>query len=106
VATVRGRATVRHRGRYVVVFAGRLHGQAHGRIRITMTGTSAGRRDVALSAGAVTYTVGSSHYRGPVTSIRGHDVDATLTGPAGRLRMTAHLIARRSQAFIARVELS
>jgi hypothetical protein len=93
-----------------VVFAGTLHGGPLGRITITLTGRPAPRGRIDLTAGTVVYTVhhtrGWSSYRGVVTSIRNHEVGATLAGPAGRVQMRAHLTVASSQAFTGRVRLS
>ena len=110
VATFKGESVVRHPGHYVVVFAGTLHGGPLGRITITLTGRPAPRGRIDLTAGTVVYTVhhtrGWSSYRGVVTSIRNHEVGATLAGPGGRVQMRAHLTVASSQAFTGRVRLS
>ena len=89
-----------------MVFAGRLHGAPVGRIAITLTGRRAARRRIELSTGSMVYTTRGSSYRGAVTSIRGHDLAATLVGPAGRIQVRAHLTLVGARAFTGRVTLS
>jgi methionine sulfoxide reductase heme-binding subunit len=106
VATFGGRSVVRHPGRYVVVFAGALHGAPAGHLRITLTGRAPRSGHLELSAGSVTYANGGSTYEGRVTAIHGDDLRAVLVGKAGRIRMAAHLAVARSRAFTGRVTLS
>ncbi len=89
-----------------MVFAATLHGAPDGRIRITLTGREPQRGHLELAAGSVTYSKGGSTYRGPVTTIRGDSLGATLTGPGGRFRIAAHLAVQPSRAFPGRVTLS
>jgi len=106
VATFAGRAVVRRRGRYVVVFTAALRGAVAGRLSITLTGHSVPRRGIELSAGTAAYHNGALSFRGVVTSIQGEELAATLTGSTGRIRLRAHVVVAKSLAFTGRVTLS
>jgi sulfoxide reductase heme-binding subunit YedZ len=106
VATFSGRSIVRVHSLDTVVLAGPLRGQPAGRLSITLTGRPAAGGGINLSAGSVRYTRGAARYLGPVTTLRGGDVEAVLAGPAGQLRMLAQLTISRSQSFTGTVTLS
>jgi hypothetical protein len=101
-----GRSTVRGHGVDTVVFAGPLRGQAAGQLSITMSGRPAKGGGIDLSAGRVSYTRGAAMYVGPVTVLRGGDVEAILTGPAGQVRMVAELTISAARHFTGSVTLS
>jgi methionine sulfoxide reductase heme-binding subunit len=106
VATFSGRSAVRRHDVDTVVFAGPLRGKPAGELAITLTGRPAASGGVDLSAGSVRYSQGAARYVGPVTTLRGGDVEATLAGPAGEVRMVAELTISRSQTFTGTVTLS
>jgi methionine sulfoxide reductase heme-binding subunit len=106
VATFSGRSAVRGHRVDTVVLAGPLHGQPAGQLAITLTGRPAAGGDIDLSAGSVKYTRGAARYLGPVTTLRGGDVEAILAGPGGQVRMVAEVTISRSQNFTGTVTLS
>jgi sulfoxide reductase heme-binding subunit YedZ len=105
-ATFSGRSVIRGRGSDRVVFAATLRGQLDGQLSITMSGRRAQGGGIDLSAGSVRFTSGSAQYVGPVTVLRGGDVEAVLTGPGGHVRMVAELTITDSEHFTGSVRLS
>jgi sulfoxide reductase heme-binding subunit YedZ len=89
-----------------VVLAGPLRGEPGGQLSITLTGRPAAGGGIDLSAGSVRYARGAARYLGPVTTLRGGDVEAILVGPAGHVRMVAELTISRSENFTGTVTLS
>lgn len=78
-------------GRRTVIFAATLASGPEGSLRIVLHGLPAAGGGIELSDGTVTYRRGTVAYVGPVTSLTGGHIESTLTGPAGRVRMTAEL---------------
>jgi methionine sulfoxide reductase heme-binding subunit len=106
VATFSGHSAVRGRNVDTVVFAAPLRGRLAGQLAITLTGRPVASGGIDLSAGSVRYARGAANYLGPVTTLRGGHVEATLAGPAGQVRMVAELTFSPSQQFSGTVTLS
>jgi methionine sulfoxide reductase heme-binding subunit len=106
-ATFSGRSRIHRQGAVdVVVFAAALKGKPGGSLRIALTGRPDQHRGVSLSSGSVRYSNGPVSYAGPVTTLDGGRVEATLTGRAGQIDLVARLTVAASQAFAGSVTMS
>lgn len=106
-STIRGQAQISTVGSQAqVVIAAPLHGGPGGRLRITLQGQPDADQGVRLATGSVTYSIRSAIYSGPVTSLAGGQIAATLSGSAGRLRMIADFRIAASEAFTGTVMMS
>jgi hypothetical protein len=90
-----------------VLLQGQLSSGLSGELRIVLQGQPLASGGVALSTGSVTLGSGTAVYTGPVTTLNGNVIAATLSGPAGSVQMTTNVsIDGAGRAFSGQVSLS